>query len=397
MVFGLRLALVLALLFQLSLKPKLSAQSDGAGSSAAESTAQTLRTAEAAFERGRPDYILARQALEEAMRTDDTDLKYRANLLQARLDSAGRRYSRALPYYRRAEEFRRQTDQRLAAEQLEAANTRAATAERERTEAVSAQEAALAELEAERESANWQLLLLAGIALALIVAGILAFVATTKKLNTDVKKARAAQRTSESDLATAQEAVGASALTATKQLRRVYQSIAARIPEAGVTSAANKIAAQNAALSFLKQSSFEKGGRTEVAMEAFFEKFNPELTRLINPRSGATLITDSMPLRLPIEQAVPLAFVYTELVGNALRHGEGTVKATMTKEGQGITLTVGDEGGADLGAVNRGEGLKLVSYFADELNARIDYPDMGGATTRLRFDSIMKRGAAAAV
>ena len=110
-------------------------------------------------------------------------------------------------------------------------------------------------------------------------------------------------------------------------------------------------------------------------MEAFYAKFNPSLSKILSADSSTKLDAKSMPLRLPIDQAVPVALIYTELVSNAFKHGGNEVNTNMTKEGTNITLTISDNGSGGVESDNKGEGLKLVSYFTDEIKGRIDYPD----------------------
>ena len=358
--------------------------------------ATDLRTAEAAFERGRPDYLLARDVLERAEAGSDLALRYRANLLQARLDSAGRRYSRAMPYYQRAQAYQlaardAAATARLAAVQARLDSTAARLAERER-ELVQLRD----ELDSQASGARWGYLLIGGIALAVLAAGLAGFALVTGRLNS---KLNAANERAGAEVAAAEAArtkLSGAGQAGAARLRRLLASASERLGESPAPgSAASQLAAQSAALKYLRQSSFEQGGLTEVAMEAFFERFNPELMALLNARSGATLDTDAMPVRLPLREAVAAGLAYTELVGNALRHGSGAVRATLTKEGHGVILTVTDEGGAQLADAQSGRGRRLVAGFAEDLSAKLDYPQPG--SVRLRWETGSAKGAAAAI
>ena len=349
----------------------------------------TLKNAEAAFKLGRPDYILARKAIEQAEQTKDLRLKSRAYLLQAKLDSTGRRYSRALPNYLKAHELRIEADQADASTALAAAQAEAKSAETARAAALAAQTKSEEELESAKAAAQWKYLTVIGICLAILAAGALGFLATVKKLRDDVKSANKAQAHSDEGFAKARKELTESSFTAMKQLRRIFQSLVARAPETAGHDASGMIVAHNAALGFLTQSSFDQGDTHEVAMEAFFSKLNPALTTLLDPQGAKKFDGNSMPLRLPIDQAVPVALIYTELVSNAIKHGGNQVNTSITKEGSNISLSVSDTGESGLESVDRGEGLKLVSYFADEIKGRIDYPKSG--TVRLRFESTPQR------
>jgi len=371
------LFLLLTLFLLLSPKPVFSQS----GNSEAETV---LRDAEAAFERGRPDYILARRAIEQADQTNNLRLKSRAYTLQAKLDSAGRRYSRALPNYIKAHEFRLQADEADASAALAAAEEKAKTAEAARSSAIASQAQSAEELEAAKTAARWKYLTVIGICLAILAAGALGFLATVKKMRDDVKAAKEAKLVSDEGFAKARAELTASSFSSFKQLRRLFQSLTARFStDTGATK--TMVVAQNTALGYLAQSSFDKGDTHEVAMEAFFSKFNPDLTKLLDPTSAKTLKDNVMPLRLPIDQAVPVALIYTELLSNAFKHGGSSVEASLTKEGSSISLSVSDSGSTDLESVTKSEGLKLVSYFSDAIKGRIDYPKPN--TIRLRFAS----------
>ena len=355
-----------------------------------------LREAEAAFERGRPDYILARRALEQAMATDDLRLQARANLLQAQLDSAGRRYSRALPYFNRAKELTRQADQAEAAVAIEAARREASEAEAARIQAEEARSTIASTLEEERGAARIKYLAVIGVCLAILAAGLLGFLATVRKLRGDISTAESARTESDDAYTDARKQLGLSSRTALNRIRKVLQSVSARL-QAGDTG--GQVLAQAETINYLSQASFEQNGRHEVAMEAFFTKANPALAATLQPTASHALHlrTESMPVRLPIDQAVPIALIYAELVGNAYKHSTtaGDVLARLTKEGTSVTLTVEDPRGMAYANGPIGEGRRLIAYLADELKAKVDYPSQDGEPVRIRFTAAGVRGPAA--
>lgn len=383
--------LVLFLFILLSPKPTLFAQGTGTSSTPAETAAaETLRQAQLAFDSGSPDYLLAQRALEQAEATTDLRLQAKANLLQAKLDSAGRRYSRALPYFNRAKELRLQADANDVAAELKTIKDSARAAQEEREAAEKAKLEMAEMLESERSSAQVKYISLIGICMAILAAGVLGFLATVRKLRGDISSARDKQEVSDTGFAKAQTQVAQASRTSMKQLRRVVQSLSARIPEEGAGSAANLLAAHNASLGFLYQSSFEQGDKHEVAMEAFFQKLNPELQRLINANPGISVKTTSMPIRLPVDQAVPLALIYTELVSNAVQNSakKGEVLTTLTKEGSGVTLTVTNPGASSYDAQPINEGRKLIAFMIDEIGGKMESLDATAMSVRLRFTSV---------
>lgn len=365
--------------FFLVLSPK-----HGAAQGETSSAETMLKDAEAAYARGRPDYILTRKALEQADLSKDLRFKARAYLLQAKLDSTGRRFSRALPNYLKANAFQTQADKADAAAALEAAQAKAKAAEGAEASALEAKAKSEEELESAIAAARWKYMTVMGICLAILAAGALGFLATVKKLRDDVAAARSAKAKSDEGFEEVKNQLTESSYASLKQLRRIFQNLSARVAGDSTAAAVKMIEAQNAALGYLAQSSFDQGKTHEVAMEAFFAKYNPDLSAMLNVK-GAQLDGKSMPLRLPIEQAVPVALIYTELVSNAFKFCGGLVQTSLTKEGTNIAMQVKDNGPGGIESATKGEGLKLVSYFAEAIKGRIDYPDTN--TVRLRFES----------
>ncbi len=362
---------------------------------------QSLDRAEEAYLRGRPDYALTRQALRQAEATDDLRLQARANRLQGKLDSTRRVYSKAIEFFQKADRLERQADLADAATALAASQAESKAAEQARVAALGSQEQTTQTLEEERSAARVQYITVIGICAAVLALGILAFLATVKKLRGEIAKAEEAREASEVGFAEARTQLTASARAQLNQTRKLIQTHAARIATAGPTSPANQLAAQDAALTFLAQSSFDTGDTHEVAMEAFYNKFDPDLKKLLNPNTAVTLTTNSMPLRLPLDQAVPVALIYTELIGNAFRHafpggGQGKVDVSMTKEGNSVSLTVADNGIGGISSVPTQQGLRLVNYLVSDLGGKIDYPATSeGGSVRVRFTAVPQRGARA--
>jgi len=316
----------------------------------------TLKDAEAAYKRGRPDYILARKAVELAEGSKDLRLKARAYLLQARLDSTGRRYSRALPNYLLASSLQAQADEADASAALAAAQAKAKAAQEAEADALEAKKKSEEELEETIAASKWKYIAVIGICLAILAAGALGFLATVKKLRDDVLEAKNAQASSDEGFEKIKTQLTESSFTSLKQLRRIFQNLASRVTSDNPSGALKMIEVQNAALGYLAQSSFDKGKTHEVAMEAFFAKYNPDLNAMLNTK-GAHLDGKSMPLRLPIDQAVPVALIYTELVSNAFKFGGGEVQTSLTKEGANVSMLVKDNGPGGIESATKGEGL----------------------------------------
>ncbi|HVY99575.1 MAG TPA: PAS domain S-box protein [Dongiaceae bacterium] len=84
------------------------------------------------------------------------------------------------------------------------------------------------------------------------------------------------------------------------------------------------------------------------------------------------------PGALSNEAAMPLALILNELLTNAVKHGlgggPGTVRASLTREGDGFVLAVEDDGpGFDLEAVRpHASGLRLVDGLTRQLRGRFE-------------------------
>ena len=96
------------------------------------------------------------------------------------------------------------------------------------------------------------------------------------------------------------------------------------------------------------------------------------------------------PLRLPAEQAVPIALVTAELVANALEHGRpATLLVALEATAGRAVLRVRDDGaglppGFDAAAA-RSLGLTVVRQLALQLEGEFTLLDAAGTEARLRF------------
>ncbi|WP_342803927.1 sensor histidine kinase [Acetobacter fabarum] len=105
--------------------------------------------------------------------------------------------------------------------------------------------------------------------------------------------------------------------------------------------------------------------------------------------------TDAGRIRLQVEsdsfwmdpdQAVPLALIVTEIVTNSIKYAfpdgrMGTIHVRLTKNGNLVTLNVGDNGTGcsfDPASGAQGIGLKLIHGFARQLKASLSYSGKDG-------------------
>ncbi len=373
---------LLCLLIGLSPKP--------ATAQATAETERLVRAAEISYERNNVDYYVLRDAIAAAEASGDLRLQARAIRTLARADSAANRRTKSIPEFAKAQALDAEADLLEQADDLTAAQAAAEAAAATEAAALAEKEQIARELSAARSASNTRLYTAIGIAAAIIAALILIFVATVKKLKNDIAKARAAQAEAEQGFAEARTQTAGAATGSLKRLRNLLKVYTSRIPVAEPGSGPNQLAAHEAGIQAMMQSGFDSGTGFEVAVESFFEKYDDTLVSLTAPHGGR-LEVDSMPLRLPLDQAIPFTMLFAELVGYAFRHGSTALKATLTKEGNNANLTLVDESGRqDAPAVDAGE-LKYARQLAAEMNGKLSDAAEPNPSIKLKFTTIPSR------
>lgn len=107
---------------------------------------------------------------------------------------------------------------------------------------------------------------------------------------------------------------------------------------------------------------------------------------------GIRTVLDLKPVRIPLDTAVPLAFIAVELLTNAYRHAfpegrNGTVVVTAScRDGEGV-LTVADDGIGlpESSAGRRPLGLTIVSRLVQQIGGEMEEPGPGDSEFRVRF------------
>ncbi len=107
------------------------------------------------------------------------------------------------------------------------------------------------------------------------------------------------------------------------------------------------------------------GGAADVDLSKYLGTLlDDEQAAMASTLSGRTIVLQADPLVWPASDAPQLALVTLELVTNALKYGAGEVRVGLRREGDGVILTVEDDG-MDLPADfdpsrSRGLGMRLV-------------------------------------
>jgi two-component sensor histidine kinase len=126
-------------------------------------------------------------------------------------------------------------------------------------------------------------------------------------------------------------------------------------------------------------------------LAALVRELQDTLSSAASPR-GLSLVAD--PVRLATDQAVSVGVIVNELVTNACKYAygrdeAGEVRIHLVDAGEGLTLTVEDDGGGIVdGAAAQGTGLggRLIKAMAASLNSEVLYdPAHSGVRASLRL------------
>ena len=346
--------------------------------------------AEASYARGNPDYIKIRRAIAAADASGDLRLRSRAYMTLARADSSANRRTKAFPNFRLARDLAAQADAADLAVQVDEAQAAAESAAATEAAAIAERDRVAQELEAAKSASNTKLYTAIAIAAAILALLGFIFFATVTKLRGDIAKARAAQDLAEADSAEARSQMSTVATRSMKRLRNLLRTFTERIPAQAPGSGANQLAAHEAGIQAMVQSGFDSGSSFEVAAESFFEKYTDRLVAL-SGTGNARLKVDSMPLRLPLDQAIPFTMFFTEVVNYAFAAGSQSLRATLTKEGNSATLNVVDESNA-VGAFDEAaKELKYARLLASDMNGKLSTIEGPQSGIQLRFTTVSGR------
>jgi two-component sensor histidine kinase len=124
-------------------------------------------------------------------------------------------------------------------------------------------------------------------------------------------------------------------------------------------------------------------------------EYLPALCRSLRDAVGPQniFVTTSAPkLELPPEKALAAGVIVNELVTNAFKYaftdkGVGHVRVNLTREPDGLVLSVADDGTGFTGERKEGLGTRLVTLFADQLGGAAEWTrcDPHGCLATIRF------------
>ena len=100
---------------------------------------------------------------------------------------------------------------------------------------------------------------------------------------------------------------------------------------------------------------------------------------------GKNVTSSLEPVSLAGQRATSLALVFTELFGNALEHGGGSVSITLEARDEVVVLTIADDGDGMQAGLD-GTGLSIVrALVRDELGGELMLVDAHGLRAEVRF------------
>ena len=131
-----------------------------------------------------------------------------------------------------------------------------------------------------------------------------------------------------------------------------------------------------------------------VEFRQYLERLCQDLADLAS--SGSTprsLVVEGPALSIPAAIAIPLGFIISELITNAIKHGQGRIAVRLQETPRGCALSICDDGpGLPQGfdpAATKGLGMRLVSALVKQIDGAIDFGrgDLGrGTNVTVRFD-----------
>ena len=128
-------------------------------------------------------------------------------------------------------------------------------------------------------------------------------------------------------------------------------------------------------------------GLKTVPFRQYLEEFCHEFSAMLSSRDGLNraVMVPGAEIELPAAQAVPLAFIVSELLTNAAKHGEGPISVRLETDSQNHhLLSVSNEGprlrdGFDPASC-KGLGMKIIRSFAGRIGGELRFGPADGNT-----------------
>lgn len=126
-----------------------------------------------------------------------------------------------------------------------------------------------------------------------------------------------------------------------------------------------------------------------VEFKRYLENLCNDLSGMTSSESGENLLTvEGVEIRIPTATGIPLAFIASELITNAIKYAKGKIAVGLQSSGKGYVLSVSDNGPGlpkefDPTAA-RGLGMKLISSLVRQIGGQLQIaPGNDGKGTRI--------------
>jgi len=104
-----------------------------------------------------------------------------------------------------------------------------------------------------------------------------------------------------------------------------------------------------------------------------------DISAMLSPQDRAeAVLVDAIDVTVPTETAVPLGFIVSELITNAVKHGDGEITVRLTREGNNACCLSVSNSGRRLPdtfdpAASKGLGMKIIRSFAQQIGGKLSY------------------------
>ena len=151
------------------------------------------------------------------------------------------------------------------------------------------------------------------------------------------------------------------------QLVRTLLQLQARAASAETREQLDEASRRIMTIGTVHQRLYEGGSVAETDAAAYLSALLGDMEAMLDGAArGRALVLHSDPIVLPADNITPLGLIVSELVTNALKHGDGTVRIGLRRVPTGVTISVEDEGPgfAPTETLPSGLGMRLVTALA---------------------------------
>ena len=126
-----------------------------------------------------------------------------------------------------------------------------------------------------------------------------------------------------------------------------------------------------------------------VEFKHYLERLCGDLSGMTASESGTNLLTvEGVELRIPTTTGIPLAFIASELITNAIKYAKGKIMVELRAAEAGYALSVSDDGpGLPMEfdpTATQGLGMKLISALVRQISGKLLIgPGADGKGTRM--------------